>query len=752
MTTFQILFIFQNICIIIGLIGIFVLLCSMSRAEGKYLIGAEICAEIFALGYEGEMMATTQGEALYASYMQSIGLAYVGVMFAIYIVRMTNIIKVRRRTWMIIIAIETVLAVVALTTKSTGLYYRDMRFVETGLYPHLEFGFSPFLLLNMLLLGGLVIFGLVVTIVAAVKAQRKDLRNKYIGVTVGISIPLLAMGYSLLVNFSDYEPISSFVVLSLGIISIVKSKGRLYDPVEIARGDFFRNSSVAAIVTDANYQFLDCNENAYDFFPELRTIDTDVPVNKWIHLEKFNNDNSLFRLNIRSRYYECRVNDIIDQGRCVGHVLVVADVTYLEEQMIRMEELKKEADSASEAKTVFLANMSHEMRTPLNAIIGLSELSVREDSAEQIKTYVSQIKNSGQVLLDIVSEVLDFSKVESGKLELVPTKYVLSELLNAVINMINVRIGTRNLDFIVNVNPGIPNYLYGDDIRIRQILINFLSNAVKYTSTGHIKFTVDYKKSDSGIVLIVAVEDTGKGIKEEDIDNLFKNFSRVDLNSNRNVQGTGLGLAISARLIELMEGEYDVESTYGKGSCFKCSIPQEIDKDIPIGEGEAEDIYVKKMVPFEIKTYNPVQADSSIEPVKEEKKTKEEAVAQKCEGKKFLVVDDNPINIKVLQALLKLFKIESDSAYSGPEAIEKVMSENYDLIMMDHMMPDMDGIETTQKIREIDRPDISDAVIVACTANAVKGAEELFLNSGFNDYICKPIEMEDLTNLLDRSF
>ena len=379
------------------------------------------------------------------------------------------------------------------------------------------------------------------------------------------------------------------------------------------------------------------------------------------------------------------------------------------------------AEQASRAKSNFLANMSHEIRTPMNAIIGLDEMILRESKEENTLIYASDIKSAGNTLLSIINDILDLSKIESGKMELVPVNYEVSSVINDIVNMTEKKAEDKKLKFTVDAKEDIPSVLNGDEIRIRQILLNIVNNAVKYTEKGSIDVKISFDRDAS--VLTAVVKDTGIGIRPGEKERLFDSFQRLDATRNRNIEGTGLGLNISKQLAEMMGGSIEVESEYGKGSVFTVKVVQKVADNTPMGD------YSKR-----------------LEKARQEEKEYEGKLL--APNTRILVVDDNEMNIKVVRFLLKKSAIDIRSALSGAECIEMLKSEQYDVILLDQMMPGMSGIETLKTIRELQ---LADGVpVIALTADAIAGARELYIEQGFTDYLSKPIIYEELEKILTK--
>ncbi len=403
-----------------------------------------------------------------------------------------------------------------------------------------------------------------------------------------------------------------------------------------------------------------------------------------------------------------------------------ADAKELQKKNIQLGIAVKEAEEANKAKDDFLSSMSHDIRTPMNSILSMNEMILRESKDENILEYSGHILSSGKTLLGLINDILDFTKIEAGKMEIVPVEYEISSVLNDLVNIAKSMTEEKGLSLELNIDNSLPNYLRGDEIRIKQAVTNLITNAVKYTNVGTVTIGLEFAKipgNTKSALFNFSVKDTGIGIKDEEINKIFEAFERLDKNKNHGVEGTGLGITITQRLLNLMGSTLEVESTYGVGSTFSFTIKQEVLKWDEVGDFEAA--FRKSIV--------------------ERKKYKEKFTAPDA---KVLVVDDTPVNLTVFKNLLKHTRLQIDEANSADECIERSMKKKYDIIFLDHMMPHKDGIEALKELKSIkDHPNI-DTPIVCLTANAIAGMREVYISAGFDDYLAKPIDPAALEEMI----
>ncbi|MCR5702077.1 MAG: response regulator [Lachnospiraceae bacterium] len=420
------------------------------------------------------------------------------------------------------------------------------------------------------------------------------------------------------------------------------------------------------------------------------------------------------------------VSERADDGSLSHVIWLVENIDFERKQRDALIDMSQRAIAASEAKSSFLSNMSHEIRTPINAVLGMNEMILRECEDNNVIAYSQSIRTAGNTLLGLVNDILDFSKIEAGKMEIFPVDYDMSSVINDLVNMIQTRADEKGLVLSLDFDKDIPKSLHGDEVRIKQIITNILSNAVKYTEKGSIVFGMSYERDEqdeNSVYLNVYVKDTGIGIKPDDMEKLFSEFERIEEDRNRHVEGTGLGMNITKTLLEMMGSSLKVESVYGLGSRFYFTLKQRVVKWEPLGDYET----------------------SYKDSLKGHRRYKEKFTAPSAD---VLVVDDNQMNLMVFSSLLNQTKVRIDMALSGDEGLSFAYDKKYDIIFLDHMMPEKDGIETLREMKaQRGNPNINTPVI-CLTANAISGAREEYISEGFDDYLTKPIEPSKLEDML----
>ena len=503
-------------------------------------------------------------------------------------------------------------------------------------------------------------------------------------------------------------------------MSIAVVKYGLFDPVKNAKNYIIDNLKEAVIVTDADHRFLFLNSMADKIITSINKeqgYSTDDKIYAFIQ-------GSQDFFDWKDRHYQVEETVLKDNELIQGYMMTIVDVTKIIEQNHLMKRLVLQTEDANRAKTNFVSNMSHEIRTPMNSIVGITEILLRSRHSPKEQEYLLNIQSSGRVLLTIINDVLDCSKMEAGKMQLFDEPYDTCSLFHDLRISMENRIGHSGLELIYDIDQDIPCKLKGDMGRIRQVIINLVNNAIKYTEKGSVRFSVHVRqKNTDKVMLYYEVADTGIGIRKEDQKILFDAFQRVEMDRNRYVEGTGLGLTISQNLVNMMGGVIEVESEYGKGSRFFFTIEQTIIDPTPVSAVN----------------YNG-QKDNVTE--------KEAECLFIAPEAHILLVDDNELNLVVAKELLKPLRMQIDTAENGLQAVKMVRGSQYDLVLMDHMMPVMDGIEAAKAIRALPEDKYQKLPIIALTANAMVDARKEFLNAGMNGFVAKPIDFARICNQL----
>lgn len=817
---------------VIPLIGIFVLMSKEQNSSSTNLMVANIGCLIMNGAYCLMLRTNNPSEATLALKMEYLGNFLFYFFFIKFILSYMQIdsrhktVRVFTKIWL---AFEAFALLIMWDDKRREKAFGEMDFGEDVTYGYhflskeggvvyaIRYSFLTALLL------ALIIYMIVRRI--QLRKQGGTEKHNLSHLIIAKFVVIIPLALELLFSFNfEVVPLFSAVAVLLIIVSVVE--GDIFNILDIGRGWMVENFDALFLVADKSYGYLDSNKYARDNFEELSGIHKGEKL-PWQIEQLFKSEEE--EIIIEDKHYKKYIKDLNIRNRIRGHAMILIDMTENYNMMEQLKEAKLHAEEANESKSNFLSNMSHEIRTPMNAIVGMTEILLRSDLSEQDRGYLMNIKNSGASLLTIINDILDFSKIESGKLEIVEEEYEPMSMLSDLSMIFLNRIGDKPIELMFDIDKDLPNRLYGDSLRIRQVIINIANNAIKFTEAGYVKLTIKMiQMTEADMVeLAVSIQDSGQGIKPDDLKKLFGSFQQVDTKKNRNKEGTGLGLAISKQLVENMGGQIGVKSEYGKGSEFYFNIPQKVIgsqlaaaikeeaivhepivvsgrmgdqrvlaqmKNMAEGYGlryvdcyEARDnnekvdfFFVDESMYQELKdgiekyfVSNGTELCVLQNPMRETVWNEQVTVVNKplyslnfCQvinhettaafvetdnvmnfiapQAQILIVDDNEMNLKVAKGLLQPLQMNIDTASSGKMAIEMVQEKRYHIVFMDHMMPVMDGVETTQNIRKLSDEYIQNMPIIALTANAVMGAREIFKEAGMNDFVAKPIELKNI--------
>ncbi len=720
------LFIFMELLsICITVIAMVLLMLDDGGAREQKLMGYFLCGSLIqCVGYLLEITAPTMEAAIMAVKIQYLGSITVPLCYCWFIYSYCYR-KPPRRPLNVLGTIDAVVLVIIFTLDWHHLYYRKIEWLVTESGHHyLNLFYGPvypiFLVCCCAIPYGLSLY----TLIRTIKERPEEAGARKYKVIMFMSVfPTLSLVLyvSKLTNVYDLTPAAMGIVLSLVVILIWRS--RTYDFKQLAADVLLNHISDGVIATDGQKRVISYNPAAAEIFSSLRSCKQGDSITKVPEFpESILEEKANREFSINGRFYESHVQRILDKYKQnQGFVVLVLDVTDTRNYIEEIKHVHEQAEQANMAKSEFLANMSHEIRTPMNAIIGLSDIIMEESMGRKLYTYANDIKSAAHNLLAIINDILDLSKVEAGKMELVISDYHVKSMVNEILHMMDIAASRKGILLKYDYEEEIPCRYSGDEGRIKQILINLINNAIKFTKEGYVRVSVEGtpgEKEDEEI-LTFRVRDTGCGIRKEDLEKIFEDFRQVDSKKNRSAEGTGLGLAITRHLVYLMQGKIEVESIYGVGTMFTVMIPQKI---------------VDKRTLREVPDFSE-KNEERVEPF----------VANTV---KVLIVDDNLVNRKVARGFLNAYGFQLDEAASGMESIELVKKKKYDIIFMDHMMPEMDGIEALQIIRRDCGENGTSPVIIALTANAMEGVREKFISSGFQDFLPKPLDRKSLNNML----
>ena len=713
---------------IVGLLMLLYALVYVFRGGSTYtqrlMLSFTISELVHNAGFLLELLSKSKEEAMLAIKVEYLGGAAVAIFFMMFIFNYCGK-KEHKIFERVLLLCALAVIIMVWTGDYHNLYYSNVEFVNTGAYPHVKITYGPGFYFYMLTCTVTPWTASVWTLIQTIRKEKSSKRaGKLWGIIGGATFSFTVLILYLLKVFPEgYDPTPIAMALMFSVLVLLVWNRKDFDLSRMATETVLNSLGNSMITLNENLEILMYNDFAKMLYPDLKVYKRienveGFPMNviegKEVRFEK------------DGKFYKGELRTVADnEQRARGYTVLIIDITDTHKYISELHMMREQAEAANHAKSNFLANMSHEIRTPMNAIVGMSELLIEESHGRRIQEYAYDIKTAALNLLAIINDILDLSKVEAGKMDLVEEEYYVIEEMQDTINLVKLAAEQKGLQFKIKLSDSIPCKLYGDAGRIRQILINILNNAIKFTREGYVSLDVSGQYIATDVMdLKLVVEDTGIGIKEEDLSAIFESFRQLDMNRNRQSEGTGLGLAITKQLVTLMNGDIKVESKYGEGTRFEIHIKQRVADKTTIRDSQNQE--VKKEL-------------------KEE--GQKELVAEEY---RVLIVDDNAMNRKVANAMLKKYQFKLAEADSGKAAIERVKLVKYDLILMDHMMPEMDGVEATKIIREECGENGQNAIIIALTANALQGAREMYLANGFDDFLSKPFDREQLSELLER--
>lgn len=721
---FYCLIIAQIIVIALILQTLYTLIRGDSTHAQKMMIYFLTASLIQNMGYLLELLSTEAGAAMTAVKVQYLGGAFLAPFYMMFIVHYCSR-KENRAFHGVLLALNCIVLLLVWTSGYHHFYYKEIQFAADGLYPHLDLSYAPGFLLYLIFSA---LLPCIVSVYLLCKSYQKEENRKKRKALRRIILLTLSCGAVLLIYVTRlfpiryYDPTPAVIGFILALMVKIFWNPKDYDLMRVSANTVLNSLEDCVITLNEHQEILSYNDAAVHIFPDIE------PYRKISDVAHF--PMTLFEAEDRGefvigpRHYEGHFRTLLDtEQELRGYSILIVDTTESYEYLQKVVAMRESAEQANRAKSDFLANMSHEIRTPMNAIIGLSELVIEESSGRKISDFACNIKSAALNLLSIINDILDLSKVEAGKMELVDANYYLQLLVEDTLNLIQIPALQKGLQLKLDFDDSLPCQLYGDEGRLRQILINLLNNAVKFTKTGSITLGIKgCPVDDTTIELLFTVEDTGIGITKENLEIIFNAFEQVDMRKNRSNEGSGLGLTITKNLVDLMDGSLQVESEYGKGTRFTVQIRQKIIdprsvKEAPVSRQTLEKADYRKFL---------------------------------CSDYRVLIVDDNKVNRQVAREMIACYGIFVEEAASGRQAIELTQEFKYDMICMDHMMPEMDGIEAGRIILSNYENSADAPVMIALTANAIQGAREMYISNGFHDFIAKPFERTQLYQILDK--
>lgn len=685
----------------------------VSRNQQNLLMTC-LCGFIATVGNALEVFSVSPEGAMVAIKVAYIGKCYI-MTFGLLFVSGYSSVKVSKKLIGFLAVTNTLILISVMCCERHRLYYSSFQCeIRPDGRAAMILGKGPLYIVWI----GLLFLAALMYVLIAFKEMRRGSRIAKMRMNLiflAVAMPMLAAAVFMVFRPVYFDPATLAITMSEVCFLLAVEKYGLLDTIELAQERIIEDTKDGLVVVDNTKSVVLYANPVADQLLKRAGGDIDLE-------ELINEKETIYELD--GRHYEIRISEIkqnAGSNDIQGYIAWIFDMTFIDRYTSEMIRLKESSERANQAKTDFLAHMSHEIRTPMNSIVGYAEMALRTSDQTLIQGYVKNIKDSSRTLLHLINEILDISKIETGKMEIVKVNYRLSKLIDELRSMMETQAAKAEIAFIVQVDDEIPEYLYGDRVKVQEIMTNLINNGLKYTKVGSVTLRVRLKDIEENRVLLrIEVEDTGIGIKEEDYPKVFAKFERLDEIKNYSVEGSGLGLSIVKSFADMMEGDISFESEYGKGTKFIVNIWQEMgyeEKSTELGEDTGD-----------------------------AKETPDVVI----NSGRILIVDDNELNCDVASGIMELLGMTTRTVLSGFECLRLLKDgEQFDLIFLDHMMPEMDGVETMRKIKELGAG-MEKLPIVLLTANAVTGVREDMLNEGFDDFLSKPIDIDELKRILLR--
>lgn len=711
--------IIQIIAVILLFLCILVLALKPANSFSNVMLLAFMAGFIQNVGYLLELLSYDVTTSMNAIRVEYTGGAFIISMFTWFIFKYCR--HELPKPFLVVFILEGFLVLLGVWSFGyNDMFYTKAKFIKDAAIPYVQLGHGWFYYVFAVLTISELVTNIIMCLLSYIKTKETYMRRNYAILFVVVVMPLLGYMVSIMGNIPGYDLTPLSVALSIIVFTLAILRNHVFDVAKYASETIFNNLDSPVIILNRGNGFEGANLRAKRLFPDLFEFKTGEYIHDEKILELFEED--MAEIKIDDEVYEVSISPIYSGDDLIGKSVILFDITERKRQLEKTKELMDKADQANVAKSAFLTNVSHEIRTPINVIMGMSEVLFRDFRRQETDEYVANIRTAASTLLSLINDILDFSKIDTGKLSIIDEEYDAKKMYTELITVYKFRCEKKGVQFIADIPEDLPKYLIGDAVRVKQIHNNLLSNAIKYTENGQIKLKVSYKKrTDYEIDLIVSVEDTGIGIRREDQNKIFTVFSRVDLKKTNTIEGTGLGLNISKELVSMMKGAVNFKSEYGKGSMFSFVIPQKV-------SASKNDLF------------GTINTDMGIE-VFNTNYTAKDA--------KVLVVDDSKTNLIVAKELLKKTMVDITTALSGEECLKLCEENEYDIIFLDHRMPGMDGLETFEKLKAGPNK-CQNTPVIMLTANAIGDARDFYLNMDFTDFLSKPITSKELIEMVKK--